>query len=441
MVLGMMLLSLLSASASERKARPVLPIDGEFDSADRHDFKWRVEVFPPALTFQQRMVLRIEARVSTKSLMRASETRDLHFLAKIADAAGHWYPEESYVNLPVAPQIDRDAEVIFTTAFFLRPGKYTAAVACFDRITGQWNLVHKAVDVVPLKVDPLPQLDRGLPAVEVIQEPPTSADMSRMLPSVEQALWPVVGQGKELPLAGPPVQVDIVLNFAGTLDASLTRPAAGGRRRENQARLLQIGSVLSRLQPSRGCARVSGLDIAAMKVLFDRSDAEQVEWPKMALSLKRGDEDTIEATALANSAGTATFFRNYLMRLRSDSGECHGSGAPLRRAVIVVSSSLEFPHAAAVKGLPPEEECDCRFYYLRTIETPVQMPRRGSVFVSRSAETAAGPPPGVLEPSPFDDVDRVLMPFKARRYEVRNPLQLRNALAEVMNDIGRAENR
>jgi hypothetical protein len=58
------------ASAQTSETRPALPIDEWLRGPDREDFRWKVRVSRPRLTFQQRHLVQIRATVDADLVQR-----------------------------------------------------------------------------------------------------------------------------------------------------------------------------------------------------------------------------------------------------------------------------------------------------------------------------------------------------------------------------------
>lgn len=422
------------------RTRAPLPVEQWLGGPEHADFPWKVEVLPPRLTFQQRYVVQVRITVPVADLQRGSAQRDLHFLVKAADEQGRWLPGEGYAHQPLPPDFARTTDLVFAAAFYARPGKYVVAASVYDSVLRQRNLWRKELNVPALKDDPLPQLDRNLPAIEFITEVPQEAAASQNLGYPAQAaldaLWPLAHGREWLPVSSArPLRIDVVINFSGNEDSELARAPAAASRRLDLGRLLKVASVLAQLQVQNGCLRVSGLDITRMQVVFDGVAGSDVDWDKVSEALAKTGH-TVDVGALGSHARTAAFVRDYLMQLLSDPAGCGAGGEPPQRVVVLVSGPLRFPAGSKREHLEPRDVGSCRFYYVRVLAVPVVVP----VFAplpgfGRGSGGRGGRLERPVAADAGDDLEGVFKALKPRRLVFGDPIQFRKALAEMIADF------
>ncbi len=414
-------LALLPLAAQQKKAndepRPDLPIEQWLGGPDRQDFKWKVELSAPRLTFQQRNLLQVTAVADVVS-KKDDTHHDLYFVLKVADEKGNWLPRDSYNHYPLPPGVNKDNEIQYSTGFYAKPGKYTAALILYDATTSKGNLWRKHFEVKPPKDDALPGMDRNIPEVEFINEVPGDA-----LPTPEHRVitfrsrrvvgpvavrsevvdpeWPL-GHGVEvLPVAAPrPMRVDIVLNLSPFVDPSFLARTTPTQSRSAVGRILQIGSVLSHLDLAGGCVRVSAIDLSKLSVPFEPVDGRSADWDKLEEQAHRIDHNTVSVDVLGNRKSTPGFLAEHLSKLAADNSACGGSDKP-ERVVVLVSHDFQFPSGSHADRAP-DFQCTCRFIYLRVAS-------RG-----------------------LDDIDKFLKPANAHRIDVHSPEQFRKALADLI---------
>ncbi len=393
---------LCAATLCAGQAIPV-PVERWLRGPDRRDFPWKVRLLPPRLTFQQRYLLQVRANLPVDVLQQGSAQRDLHFAVRVADERGHWFPGGDYTHYAVPPKLDAGNEIEYTTGVYLRPGKYLLAVFAYDSVTGQGNLRRRMLRVSPLKHDPLPQLDRDLPAVEFLRDVRVSAAE----PAGAMDAWRLAEGREWLPVRDSrPLRVDIVVNFSAWLDPQLRSAVSGLAYPRHVGHLLEIGSVLSHLDLARGCVRLSGVDINNARIVFDRADAAGFDWEAARKAILSTNQDLVDVAALAQRPGTALFFRRFLSEVLYNSGGCGGDHAHVRRVVIIAGGSHLFPAETRLFGVWPEMPCDCQFYYLR-------------------ASTSPGD----------DDIDHLLKRVAPRRLRFDTGEQFRRALARIIADL------
>lgn len=375
---------------------------------ERHDFPMKVWVPPIGLTFQQRRVVQVRGTLPHSALQHDGTPRHIHVLLKVQEE-GRWLPGYSYDELALPSNLDSISEVQFTMVFYARAGRYPAAVIAYDSAHNEASLWRGVVQVPSLKNDPLPQLDRELPAVEFLSDIPRDAlSVSPSRLQFATALWPPAHGREWLPLStARPVRIEVVLNLSEWVDPLMRGKSSGRGTRADLGRLMQIASVLSHLGMTDGCIRVSGLDPSRMQVMFDRVDGHKLEWDKVYAAANKVDRNTVDLRTLEARKQSAAFFRYQLLRLVHDPTGCGLSGEDPLRVMIVVSRDFLFPAGTIVSPVGPGDGGDCRFYYLRADNgLPV-----------------------------VDDIEKILKPVKPRRFSVRDPLQFRRVLAKMISEI------
>lgn len=70
---------------------PDIPIDQWLQGPDRHDFRWKVRLSKPRLTYRQRQQVQIAVAFDVRDLVKAQiSLQDLHLVVKLAGQDGHW---------------------------------------------------------------------------------------------------------------------------------------------------------------------------------------------------------------------------------------------------------------------------------------------------------------------------------------------------------------
>ena len=407
----------------KKETRPDFPIEQWLRGPERQDFKWKVELLAPRLTFQQRNLVQVRAYVDVAPIRR-DDHHDFYFVLKVADEEGKWLPDETFNHYPLPPGLDKDSEIQFSAGLYAKPGRYTAAVILYDVTGGKGNVWRKAFEIKPPKNDPLPQIDRDLPTIEFISEVPSDAmplrdktvffPRHRGTPQFTDVEWPP-GHGMEfLPVLAPrPVRVDIVLNLAPHLDPNYMARTSAVQYRSVAGRMIQIGALLSHLNVVPGCVRVSAVDLSKLSVLFDRLDGNSADWDKLTEQVRKLDHDTVSVDILSNRKSTAGFLRDYMTNLMVDGSGCGDANEKPDRLILLVSHDFQFPAGTHGDFLWPDVQCACRFDFLR------------------------------IDSAGFDDLDKFLKPANPRRFEVRSPEQFRKTVADLIDDLsgGRARAR
>ena len=305
----------VSASPQTSETRPPLPVDEWLRGPDRQDFRWKVRVSRPRLTFQQRHLVQIRATVDADLVHRDAATPDLHFFVKVSDDQGRWLPGENYNHFSPSSTLDSEIAIQFDSGLYVRPESYTVAVIAYDSVHHNRNLWRRPLVVRPPKNDPLPLLGRDLPQVEFLADVPNdSLKLDSFSPPLRARSVPYVeptndqswhlGHGREwLPISTDrPVQVDLLLDFSGWTDPEQRLKPSAQAYRQAVGRLLQIGSVLSHLAPQRGCVRVITMDMLRLRTIHDRVAAD-LDWDAFQRSMTGLNQYTVDVNALEKRKG------------------------------------------------------------------------------------------------------------------------------------------
>jgi len=271
---------------------PPFDVDKYLNGPDHKDFPWEVLISEPILNYQQRRLLKVGAYVPLDHFKDTAHGLDLHFVLKVAAADKGWIPEYSYLRIPVPSGLDGSYQIQYIGGVHLRPGRYTIALIVYDAMNKQGNVWRKIITVPHLKKDPLPDLDRDLPEVEFISEtPPFNLNEDRNYffrwSDRGYVLDQSFAKGKEwLPLNNSRcMSIDIVV-FANSSSYSI-----------------QEASVLSNLKLRNGRIRVTIADFLRKKMLFNRKDAKDFDWPNAIKLLVNKDEDpyTVDAKMISKT--------------------------------------------------------------------------------------------------------------------------------------------
>ena len=398
LLLGISILAVSGFLRAIQAPFPGEPQDAWLRAPDHHDFEWKVQVVGPWLSFQQRYVAGVQAALPIRKMVRAGVSlSDLHFRVKVGDKDGNWFPGQFETVFVPPPDVAKGKELFFYARFFVRPGSYRIAVLVYDGRTRLSNVWKDSLEAPLLKTDPLPNLDRDLPAVQFESEKdrePFSSARSRLV-------LPVNTQHR--------VQLDVVVNLSLS-DAMNTRyhQAPDWLYRTNAGMLLQIGRVLSQLELKDGCVRFSAIDILRQKVFADRVRGNEADWNELARSIEKLQRNRIDAHVLQQQKTTPALFAHFLEDTAADPPSCGNPGAPPARVVVVVSDAFLFPFKTEMASVLPERMRGVQCYFLQL------NPVRGGTW---------------------DQMGRVLRPLHPKHWEFSNATRFRKVLAELVADI------
>lgn len=395
---------------------PPFAVDEWVRGPNREDYRWHVELSSPRLTYQQRNLIVVKATVDGNSLRSDGGPSDLFFVLKVADAQGHWFDGDTHNHFTVPPKLDKSSDIEFVTGYYSQPGDYTVAVLMYDATTRRSNVWRKNVHVPAIKHDPLPSLDRDIPAVEFMTEVPQdleSTRLSRHGAVVETSTeWPAAASREILPVRNPrPLRLDVLLNFSPWQDPIARRQVSEAIHRVEIARLVHIGSLLSHLELTGGCVKLTAFDLSVPALVFDRVDGATADWKDLAAEAKKTNHSTVDVRALQTPSLGAAFLRDLLASTANTAG-CGGSDAGYDHAIVVVSHSFAFPAGVHVQEFAPSIECSCRFYLVRV----------GSRM------------------NAFNDMDKVLKNLHPILLDAESPEKFRKALAELIASLSELPN-
>ncbi|MCI0348764.1 MAG: hypothetical protein L0Z53_05005 [Acidobacteriales bacterium] len=366
-----------------------LPIYRWLNEPDREEIPVKVRVIGPVLTFEQRHQVRVVAVINARALQKKGVERELHYVMKIADETGQWYAEENYGMTKLTSKLTGRAQLELVSDTYLQPGEYTIALIIHDVMHNHRTVLRRRIRVPPIRNDPLPQLDRGLPRAEFLADPVLGV----------AALGT---RGAILPLRSTrPLHIDLIVDFGAYREYLRSRGA-----RFYASRLLQTSQVISRIAPTNGCLEVSAVDILRTEVFFRRKPAGELQWWEVREQILGRNLEVVDADVLASRLKTASLFAKFLEDLLKEPATCGLPGQDLERIVVIVASGVAFPPKTRVE--PPPLECDCRIYYLRQVANPYY---------------------------PFDDMPRLLKHLNVKKINLENPEEFRKELAELLGDL------
>ena len=410
-----------------------LPIAEWLAQGEIKTFAWKVQVSHPALTFQQRYRVWVTASVDTASLQSRSIQRDLHFVLKVADQDGKWLEGDTYNKYAIKKKFEPPQDIQFEAGLYLQPGSYTVAVVVYDAVLNEHNTSFTRVVVKPLGNDEFPKLLDGLPRVEFLPTP------------VEGLASPATGHASLTVPTNAPVQLDLIVDLG--LQAAAVKPEReapvfspmsrdSGRGRSAtpfppprtgmprmepahgvphtvkgfQSQLLEAASVLSDVNLPSGCTSVTIINSLSRKVVMTAEPAISADWLNVWKSIVSTDLNLVSADELLGVAKAASFFRNQIESLMSQS-RCDSMGKTPSRILAILSLGAEFPQAGSLPRLQPG--CSCRVFYLQQHE-------EGEVEV-------------------VDHVPQMLAPLHPTHLRFSNPRQFRQKLAEFVKAISDSE--
>jgi hypothetical protein len=162
-------------------------------------------------------------------------------------------------------------------------------------------------------------------------------------------------------------------------------------------------AALSQIELANGSLSITGLDLVRREVVFDQRNFRRIDWSGLMRAFREATTPEISAAALEGRMTNGAFFRDFLnQRVVSEDTD-----SPFR-VFIIVSGSLLFERGSDLEPLQYNGECECVIYHIRF------RLNRNDVF---------------------DELQKLIRPFKPRTFDVRFPADLRRAIAEILEDI------
>jgi len=392
---------------SDEPSTEKLFADSHFDQwqAERpnEQIPWKVHFRPARLSIHQRLEIAIEVLVPGGELVKRRGDGRLVMLVQITDAAGRSFRNHGILDLGDVKPAMAKTDFPFSWAGFALAGEYNVALALYDQATGEHNFFSNKFHVGPLRVDPLPNLWRGLPSVEFWG--PATAGLDELYRSDMDGRL-------NLPLITKrPLHLEIIADvtpseiFFGDNNA-YQRYLHG---------VLPTVKALSQIKMSNGSVSLAALNLDERRLSVDQPNLKELDWNslKAAVSPSHGP-GVIAVKSLQQRQHSPVFLRDELVRrMNAAPGAPAPAGDPL--VVFVVISPPMDPYS--FPDLPPIAAADpnCLVFYL-------QYDFMGLVE-SRRLDGGSG------------NVEKMLKPLRVRTFKVRSAESVRMALARMLEEI------
>ena len=356
-----------------------LPVQQWLSQGERTEIPWQVSVSRPMLTFQLKNLVRVMAEIDSSVLQKKSIQHDLHFIVKVTPEHGEWDHGESYSHIRIDERLNSHGELQMLADFYLLPGAYTVATIAYDATTGQRNLSFNRVRVEGSGRDRFSELLDGLPKIEFLGPPDNAAPLG-----TEIVLLPLRTQRS--------IQLDLIVDLSTQEERddaprlypypNLTRPPLGvgddwpagsesktsrssrlaAAETNEQARLLQIASILAALDLQQGCTQVSVLDALRRRTVLPPTVASAVDWQNLRHEILSPDKVMVSVADLKGKRETARFFAEQVEQ-RMTQPACKQSSTNPLHVIAILSRGINFPSGSEKPRIPPG--CDCRVFYLQ----------------------------------------------------------------------------
>lgn len=159
-----------------------------------------------------------------------------------------------------------------------------------------------------------------------------------------------------------------------------------------------VVALLAQMDLTDSSVSITALDVENQKVVYDGSAAGNFDFTSMLKAVETNFQDqTVHVTDLQNRK--RDYFRNFLKeRIKNPAG--------MFRVVILISGPFSLPRDVDTSPIKLEQNCECSIIHLRF---------------------SAG---GV-----GDELEKILKFLNPRRFEIDSPLELRKAIARIVQQL------
>ncbi len=452
---SLLLSSLISAQSNDDKD-PVfstVPFDRWVAQGDHVDIPWKVKISPPQLSEQQRFLVTVTITVDGKHLAKRPPGGELLMLVQIEDSQGRVYQGHASVALTDMNKDVRRADFVYTHSALVIPGDYRLTLAMLhrsdlNRNQGDHNLGHGVLHVAPLKNDPLPDLWTGAPPVEIIGK---ESEMEEWFhPDLTGRLYLPVETRR-------PVRIELLVNLPKSR-------SAGEYYRQCMGGLLAQMKVLSQMELGNGTMNITLLDVQHHRAVALSRRGGSLDWSELQAALEQANPNVIDVRNLGTTREEAEFLA---AEARGKLAENPGGSDERRSEPLPILIVLSVPAmlGGEVSGTPVSSaEIHEHNVYLLRYHPPItrklaRPPAMGPININdaaipdydisggRAAAAMGGPPrmrqgPAPMPQGPFAaekaiSLQEVLKSLKPRIFDLQSPLQFREALAAILEEISR----
>lgn len=416
--LGLALLSPTAAQGGgvDDPAFARIPFDQWLGERDQGHFRWTVAVPRAELSFHQRLMARIQARIDGRDLDGRRADGQLVFFVQITDRDGARYRNHGVIELSKLDENIKSANLEYYQRAFFLPGDFQVAVAILDTRTGNHSVRQMQLRVPLPQREALPGLWTNLPPVEFL----TSADSPEnwYLPEIQELLhWGTSVQSA--------ARVNVILNVVPSA------PGLGARRTlsGDLAALLPTLKAISQLGSSSISEHVELIDLSRRRAVFRQDDGKELDWPRLKASLSDANTASIDIHSLSERHHDAQFFVSQVRgMLRSSEKPC---------ALVVLTPFVAFDSGEDLQPISTEALTACHVVYIR-YRTPTQPmnpfgPQAGArTHVPRmGGPMARGPAPQDL----IDQLEATLKPLGPKVFDVTTAGEMGKALADLEKSL------
>jgi hypothetical protein len=406
---------LARASGSLDPAFQRIPFDQWLTERARAPFRWTVTTPHAEMSFHQRLVAPLEAKVDGRDLESRRDDGELVFFFQVTAPDGTRYQDHSSVDLKKLDANIKAADLECIQSAFLLPGDYRLAVGVLDTRTKEHGATQLQFRVQAQHSLP-PDAWQGLPAVEFIghEEPPDSW----FLPAIQGRLqWAASVHS--------PARLNVILNVAPSL------PVPGSHRTYNGelAALLPTLKVLSETGSAALSEHVELLDLARRQAAFQQDQVHDLDWPRLEASLGVSNTASIDVHSLKERHHDAQFFVSQVRSvLRASESSC---------TLVVLATPVSFESGEDLEPISREALPACSVFYIRYHEPRQRAigPHDPRMDRGRFGRFGNGPRQNPLPLEVADQLEATLKPLSPKVYDVQTPDEMAKAFSDIVKSL------
>jgi hypothetical protein len=219
-----------------------------------------------------------------------------------------------------------------------------------------------------------------------------------------------------------PVRLNVILNVAPAA------PVPGSRSSSSRdlSALLPTLKAISQTGSSSVTERVEVLDLARRRAVFQQVDGQDLDWPRLRVSLGEANTASIDVHSLSEQHHEAQFFVSQVRSaIRDSSGTC---------VVVVLTKSVTFASGEDLQQISLEGLPACRVFYIRYhMGMGPFPPASGPLMGGRGRGMRMDGPMGRnrLSLDMVDELEATLKPLSPKVFDVETPEQVTKAMTEI----------
>ncbi len=381
------------------RAFAAAPFDEWAQQGHHTEIPWKVDIRPFGLSLHQRPRASVGIELKRRELAKRPPNDRFLILLQVSNAAGERFRDFTVFQMKEFGE-SKKGELDLTWYMYVLPGEYRATVMLVDIGSGEHNVTQSGLRIEPLKDDPLPDLWAGLPPVEFLD---------LQLHGPDQLFRSDITSKLHLPLATErPVRMEILADVTAS---DLFHGSTWFYNRYLGV-ALPLLKTLSQIELERGSIDVAMLDLRKHAVTFEQDNVKELDWKRAkAVLAPENGPGAIDIQALSRKRESPAFLQDELLR-RLNAQET-SPDAPLH-VFVIIGSPMDFYSFRDLPHLPPGSEEKCVVYYLQF-----------ELWNTAYADGAIG------------NVRKMLKPLPLRVFKVRTALSVRQALAKILDEVGR----